>query len=167
MQVRWLGKSSFVRFNVCFCEFFLARFRSLTPIWGAGALRKRLAQGSVKIVGNAYAADSWQVEQSSDDRYSPQEIDGHRKEATEKKHMASFGNACLRKETDQHIFTNNMHTNNVSRLFYPICAYLHTSFEQLDAFFCSTFERDLINDTLLRWLRKKAYHPTGSKPNNL
>ena len=67
-----------------------------------------------------------------------------------KKTMDSFWNACLRKETDQHIFANNMHTNNVSRLFYPICAYLHTSFEQLDAFFCSTFERHLINDTLLR-----------------
>ena len=62
----------------------LARFRSITEI--RGALCKRLALGSVKIVGNAYAADSWQVEQSSDDRYSPQEIDGHRKESTEKNH---------------------------------------------------------------------------------
>ena len=82
--------NAYTLFNVCFCEFFLARFRSLIEIRGAGALCKRLAQGSVKIVGNAYAADSWQVEQSSDDRYSPQEIDGHRKEATEKKTHGKF-----------------------------------------------------------------------------
>ena len=43
-------------------------------------------QSSVKdgTKANTYEADSREVEKGSDDRYSSQEIDGHRKEPTEK-----------------------------------------------------------------------------------